>query len=146
MDKSGPRPEYADFSGYTFTARPDIRAPVDNKATRSPPFDAATLFVPDRGSPSHGVGFLAADAAPAADTRTYGFLLGDGFFKVMRNDGRVLLPAYCAFPTATPGVWSLSWNVTSDRQDGFPVTLRLARGSSSTPMQNIEHNPCRILP
>jgi hypothetical protein len=113
--------------GYVFTATPDHSAPVDNEASRAPPFDAATWFVPSRGSPSKAVGFLPEGAAARADVITSGFQVLDRSVTLEEKHepyNKFIQTLFCAIPTATPGIWELSWNETNRQAGGYPVTLR----------------------
>ncbi|KAK4450873.1 hypothetical protein QBC34DRAFT_424204 [Podospora aff. communis PSN243] len=114
--------------GYSFSAVPDLSAPVSNAATKSPPFSSATLFVSD--PTSHDVGF-ATEISALASARFGGFLLADGRIFVVEDTGSVTTALYCAFPRKdNPKIWDVRWNVTNDvpeRADGVPVSLRIVK-------------------
>ncbi|KAK0622733.1 hypothetical protein B0T14DRAFT_564158 [Immersiella caudata] len=116
--------------GYSFSAVPDLSAPVSNAATKSPPFSSATLFVSDPTSTTHNVGF-ATEGSDLTAARMGGFLLSDGRIFVVEETGRVTPSLYCAFPRKeNPKIWDIKWNVTNDvpeRADGLPVTLRVVK-------------------
>ncbi|KAK5656053.1 hypothetical protein OQA88_5192 [Cercophora sp. LCS_1] len=118
--------------GYSFTAQPDLAAPMTpNAAMLSPPFTSATFFVGNRPSSespdSHEVGFAPLDAASTTAVRVGGFMIVDRRFSIVEDDGLVKSSVYCAFPRKdNPRIWEVKWNVTNDgeRADGLPVTLR----------------------
>jgi hypothetical protein len=110
-------------NGYMFTAMPNIKAPVKNRIAQNPPFDNVTWAVPARGSTSHAVGFIEDSTIPS-NVRAEGFLLSGGWFRLIESNNHILSAVYCAFPTAVSGVWSLSWNETSDKTGGIPIYLR----------------------
>lgn len=44
--------------------------------------------------------------------------------KNTRGESRYLMLQWCAYPTETPGVWSLGWNETNKESNGNFVMLR----------------------
>lgn len=53
-----------------------------------------------------------------------GFQLFTHQVMLQESTGKVLESLYCAFPTGSPGVWSLSWNATGAKAGGVRVVLR----------------------
>jgi hypothetical protein len=129
--------------GYALSASPNTAAPVKNKATKAPPFIDATWFIPADRSSSHAVGFITDDSEETVRkaARTDRFVLGEGYFRVVEPDGLVYSSVYCAFPTATAGVWSLSWNETA--KDGIPVDLRTVPFPAGAKPPNREGRKCQ---
>lgn len=113
------------LGGFELTATPNTTAPVQNKATQSPPFQNVTLFIPAASSTDHDIGFTSDDIQ-ADSVIAKGFLFAARTLLVFRNgrkeDG--LATFIRAFPTETPGIWSLKWNVKGTNDGGVTVTLR----------------------
>jgi hypothetical protein len=111
--------------GFVLSAMPNTTTPVENKATLYPPFDVATWYVPSRGSSSKKVGFLVGDLANATDeVVTKGFDVMDRWVVLQERPDKFLMDLYCAFPTESSGIWSITWNETTRNAAGVPVVLK----------------------
>jgi hypothetical protein len=62
----------------------------------------------------------------AAGIRTQGFHLRGLYLYVYRDDIKGLGIGFRAYPTETPGIWSLTWNVTTPMvgEGSIFITLR----------------------
>jgi len=55
------------------------------------------------------------------------------------GDGSTGVTYFCAYPSGTPGVWSISWNETVEREGGRPVILRDLK-----PSDGYQDNPVNL--
>ncbi|KAH8884129.1 hypothetical protein GQ53DRAFT_830052 [Thozetella sp. PMI_491] len=112
---------YAD--GFAITAAPNTSAPVQNKATLNPPFSNVTFALPDASSSSRDIKFTSNLGTPGFITK--GFRWAGKVLYVYREDKGALVMQWTVFPTDTPGIWSLAWNISSTQVEGVKaVTLR----------------------